>query len=220
MLKGIDPGAFLEFFTPTVLTARLAHSPAGLHDLPRPFVFRFPGEEVGINLFRLSSLDLVCRIMSELNLTLVGSPKHVRISLAPGVDPAREPQALRVRFLTPTELKGTHEPAFGPLLARIRDRLSTLRAAYGPGPLELDFRAFGERAGRVSMTRCELQWIEQERRSKHTGQTHPLGGFVGLAEYAGDLAEFIPYLEAARWTGVGRQTVWGKGEIAPEILNG
>jgi hypothetical protein len=34
------------------------------------------------------------------------------------------------------------------------------------------------------------------------------------------MAEFLPYLEAARWTGVGRQTVWGKGEIAVEILDG
>jgi hypothetical protein len=40
-----------------------------------------------------------------------------------------------------------------------------------------------------------------------------LGGFVGVAEYEGDLNEFFPYLEIARWTGVGRQTVWGKGEI-------
>jgi hypothetical protein len=36
---------------------------------------------------------------------------------------------------------------------------------------------------------------------------------VGSAEYEGDLAEFVPYLRAARWAGVGRQTVWGNGEI-------
>jgi len=34
-----------------------------------------------------------------------------------------------------------------------------------------------------------------------------------VAEYEGQLGEFIPYLEAAQWTGVGRQCVWGKGEI-------
>jgi CRISPR/Cas system endoribonuclease Cas6 (RAMP superfamily) len=52
-----------------------------------------------------------------------------------------------------------------------------------------------------------------ERRSSRTGQTHSIGGFVGEAEYEGDLAEFVPYLKAAKWVGVGRQTVWGKGEI-------
>jgi hypothetical protein len=68
------------------------------------------------------------------------------------------------------------------------------------------------------MTRCELQMVEAERVSKGTGQRHSIGGFTGLAEYEGPVAEFLPYLEAARWTGVGRQTVWGKGEIAAEII--
>ena len=49
---------------------------------------------------------------------------------------AQENQRLRVRFLTPTELKGGDEPEFGVLIARVRDRISMLRALYGPGPLE------------------------------------------------------------------------------------
>jgi hypothetical protein len=122
-----------------------------------------------------------------------------------------------VHFLTPTELKsGEHlaaRPEFPILAARIRDRISTLRELYGEGPLAIDFRAFGERAALVRMTRCEVRQIDVERRSSRTGQVHPIGGFVGEAEYEGDLGEFIPYLRAARWTGVGRQTVWGKGEI-------
>jgi hypothetical protein len=40
-----------------------------------------------------------------------------------------------------------------------------------------------------------------------------LGGFVGDAEYEGELGEFMAYLLAGKWTGVGRQTVWGKGEL-------
>jgi hypothetical protein len=36
---------------------------------------------------------------------------------------------------------------------------------------------------------------------------------MGEAQYEGDLAEFVPFLEAAQFTGVGRQTVWGKGQI-------
>jgi hypothetical protein len=61
--------------------------------------------------------------------------------------------------------------------------------------------------------------VESARRSSRTGQTHSLGGFVGTAEYEGDLAEFLPYLEAGRWVGVGRQAVWGKGEIAVTRLS-
>ena len=63
------------------------------------------------------------------------------------------------------------------------------------------------------MTRCKLGRVDVERRSSRTGQTHPIGGFVVDGEYEDELSEFIPYLSAAKWTGVGRQTVWGKGEV-------
>jgi hypothetical protein len=123
----------------------------------------------------------------------------------------------RVRFVTPTELKSggrlVERPEFPILFGRLRDRIGTLKAMYGGGPLEVDFRGLGERAGAVRMTGCEWQWRGVERRSSRTGQRHPLGGFVGEAEYEGDLGEFAPYLRLGRWVGVGRQTVWGKGEI-------
>ncbi|MGI8960723.1 MAG: CRISPR system precrRNA processing endoribonuclease RAMP protein Cas6 [Bryobacteraceae bacterium] len=132
--------------------------------------------------------------------------------------PAEPVTRLRVRFLTPTELKSGQQvagrPEFPILAARIRDRLSTLRELYGEGPLDINFRAFGERAALVRMTRCDIQQVEIVRRSSRTGQVHPIGGFTGEADYEGDLTEFVPYLAAAKWTGVGRQTVWGKGEVA------
>jgi hypothetical protein len=136
------------------------------------------------------------------------------------VDLASPPQRtsrVRLRFVTPTELKGEHtvagRPEFGILFARLRDRIGALRALYGVGPLKVDFRAMGERAAAVRMTRCELEWVEARRRSSRTGQRHPLGGFVGEADYEGELGEFLPYLKLAKWVGVGRQTVWGKGEL-------
>jgi len=130
-----------------------------------------------------------------------------------GATPA---ERLRVTFLSPTQLKGQKSPEFGKMFARIRDRISTLRALYGSGPLEIDFKAMGERAAAIRMTRCELRHVDAERVSRN--QRHPLGGFMGVAEYEGDLTEFIPYLEVAGYTGVGRQTVWGKGEIAIETF--
>ena len=129
--------------------------------------------------------------------------------------------SVTVHFKTPTELKSgdglATRPDFPILVARIRDRISTLGALYGEGPLEVDFRAMGERAATIEMPRCEIHQERAERHSTRTGQTHPLGGFTGMAEYRGDLTEFLPYLRAARWTGVGRQTVWGKGEIGVSI---
>ena len=161
---------------------------------------------------------------SVAQLDLDGCAKPVAdLPLAPCVislDPHPDPEpAGRVclRFLTPTELKTggalSERPEFPILFGRLRDRLSTLRALYGAGPLEIDFRALGERAASVRLERCELEWERVERRSARTGQVHPIGGFTGEAEYAGPLAEFLPWLRAARWVGVGRQTVWGKGEV-------
>lgn len=143
------------------------------------------------------------------------APNSVDLT-APAVPTSR----VRVRFVTPTELKSGHElaerPEFGALFGRLRDRISTLRALYGAGPLEIDFHAMGERAAAVRMTRCELRKTEVERLSSRTGQRHTLGGFVGEAEYEGGLGEFLPYLRLGKWVGVGRQTVWGKGELEVE----
>jgi CRISPR-associated endoribonuclease Cas6 len=141
-------------------------------------------------------------------------PEPVRLELAPSADTVNR---IRVDFLSPTELKSGQQlapkPEFPILFGRIRDRISALRALFGPGPLEIDFKGMGERASQVRMTRCETRTIQMDRTSRKTGQTHPLGGFVGFAEYEGDLTEFLPYISAAAWTGVGRQTVWGKGEV-------
>ena len=124
---------------------------------------------------------------------------------------------IRMRFVTPTELKSGRQvaerPEFGILFGRLRDRISTVRALYGAGPLDIDFRATGDRANAVRMTRCELERAEVDRLSSRTEQRHPLVGFVGEVEYDGELGEFLPYLRLGKWVGVGRQTVWGKGEV-------
>jgi hypothetical protein len=215
-LKRIDPAAYARFFAPRALPGA---APSGFADLPRPFVFRLHDPlDVGLNLFltREPAVALFTRVMAELgDLKTVEGTDLLRLRLT---EPARPVGRIRVHFLTPTELKGAAEPEFGVLLARIRDRISALRALWGGGPLEIDFKAFGERAARVQMTHCQLQHVHAQRTSRHTGQRHSLGGFTGVAEYEGDLAEFLTYLEIARRTGVGRQTVWGKGEIRVEEI--
>ena len=122
-----------------------------------------------------------------------------------------------VRFASPTELKAdgklVERPEFGVLFARLRDRVATLCALYGAGPLDVDFRALGARAATIRLVRYDLARHDGFRTSRRTGQTHPLAGFTGDVEYQGVLQEFLPWLRAGRWTGVGRQTVWGHGEI-------
>ena len=129
-------------------------------------------------------------------------------------------RGVTIRFVTPTDLKGLPpEPGdvpFGILFARARDRVSSLATMYGGGEMEADFSAMGERAAGIRTASSELVHHRITRRSSRTGQTHGIGGFTGVAKYEGDVMEFLPYLRAAWWTGVGRHTVWGNGVIACE----
>jgi hypothetical protein len=147
-------------------------------------------------------------------------PSPLRLSL---LSPASSKELrIRVRFLSPTELKreGTSvaQPDFPILFARIRDRIGALMWRYGQDQLTVDHRQLGQRAAKISSENMNLEQATTTRRSSRTGQVHSLGGFTGTAEYRGALDEFLPYLRAAQWTGVGRQTVWGKGEIRLEAV--
>lgn len=235
---------YASIFEPKAVTG-----PSGLADSPRPFVIRAaqldgrtipPGAafHFDVHLFDLTGDRRPVFVAAFARLAEEGlGPGRARAELlsinqeniAIDLDGPPEPAyRIRVQFVTPTELKsrdrkGAVRPEFSILFARLRDRISTLRALYGAGLLDIDFRAMGERAASVRLSRCDLTWHSTERRSSRTGQTHPLGGFTGQAEYHaeydGDLGEFLPYLRAGQWTGVGRQTVWGKGEICFQLCS-
>ena len=218
---------------------RSASGPSGLADLPRPFVLRCRSLEgldaaAGASFaFDIHFFDVSEAVSSHFERafraweTMGLGPERARVLLvrAEMFPPqtisldgtAAQIERAAIRFLTPTELKHKGQlvtrPEFPILFARIRDRIATLCALFGGIPLAIDFAGLGERSAAVCMTRCDVRWVSRERRSGSTGQVHPLGGFVGEAEYEGPLAEFFPWLQAAQVGGVGRQTVWGKGEL-------
>ncbi len=229
----LESADYARLFAP-----RTGSGPSGLTESPRPFVFRArhldgltfrPGQafhfDLNVFLDEPAALEAICTAFAAAAAAGIGpgrgraamqAPSTERVSLA--LDPApHTPAGIRVDFLSPIELKDhgriASQPDFPVLFARIRDRISTLRQLYGPGPLGLDFAAIGDRAAAVSTTCWQWRHVEIDRLSSRTGQSHSIGGFTGFAEYEGPLAEFLPYLEAARWTGVGRHAVWGKGEI-------
>lgn len=234
------PGCiYARFFEPEALAA----GPSGLKDHPRPFVFRArsldgrtvaPGDsfyfEMNVFEMRFPTRTLLESTFTQLAKEGMG-PTRGRAKLIETEDRpvsldlnASAPNAggAIVSFLTPTELKGGEPFASGPefavLFARIRDRLSTLRALYGAGPLDIDFRTMASRAAEITTVSSNLIRLKTSRHSSRTGQCHQLGGFLGETEYAGRLDDYIPYLKAAQWTGVGRQTVWGKGELSVEAI--
>jgi hypothetical protein len=235
--------AYARIFEPAAsITWPQGIGPSGLADWPRPFVLRPahlngqtvpPGQSFwfDVNVFEMQYpvVEYLERAFRELASEGLG-PGRGRADLlsAEQLEPISIPlQAdrmetgrLRVAFRTPTELKADADravkPEFGILFARARDRVSTLRSLYGAGPLEIDFEGLGKRASVVRMTACQMRHLATRRRSSRTGQSHGIGGLVGWAEYEGDLSEFLPILQAAQWTGVGRHCVWGNGELRIE----
>jgi hypothetical protein len=217
-----------------VFAPRARGGPSGLADLPRPFVFRAAcldgrrfsaGEEFAFAIHLFDGGEAIresfLKVFREWERAELAGHGKQKISLS--LDPAAAVSSIRVRFVTPTELKSggaiAPRPEFEVLFRRARDRIATLACVYGAGPLPIDFRGLGERARNVRLTAFDLRFVEIKRRSSRTGQVHPLGGMVGTADYEGELGECLPWLEAASWTGVGRQTVWGKGEIRLEARN-
>jgi hypothetical protein len=212
--------------------------PSGFEDRPRPFVLRSVSREgprltVDMNVFDEGAVGVMEQAVAR--ISQLGPERGpvkfrearrldpVEIDLAPtdlaptDLAPTGAVQRVRVRFLTPMELKyegvTLREPHFPALFARARDRVSTLCTVYQGGVPDADYRGLGENSRLVTMTASRVEQVEVERRSSRTGQRHGLGGFTGEAEYIGALGEFLPWLKAAEWTGVGRYTVWGNGAL-------
>lgn len=237
-----DECAYARLFEPSWTSA-----PSGFGDPPRPFVLRAaeldgrvvpPGEafRIDVHLFetRFAAPDWFQRVFDALAAEGIGPGRGrsrlTRVDPIEGGDvelrfePAEAaPHHITVRFRTPTELKSHGQIArqfdFPTLFTRVRDRISALCSVYGSGPPPVDFAALGRRAKAIRTVRSDLSPQTAERRSSRTRQTHPLGGLTGEVEYEGELGEFVPWLEAARWTGVGRHTVWGNGaiDLGPQV---
>lgn len=239
--------AYTRMFEPRAGSSALeGGNPSGFEDRPRPFVLRaasLDGRRFGagerfmldINVFDLATpaldhfrlaFDQLCREglgpgRPRVELVEASELPVVRIDLAP---PGYHVGRIQVAFLTPTELKSEDRilrdnPPFDALFKRARDRVTGLMTLYQhlDATNLPDLRGMGDRASAVRMLAGHFEQHAYERRSARTGQRHNLGGFTGQAEYEGDLTEFLPYLEAAWWTGVGRHTVWGNGMVRASV---
>lgn len=227
MHRNLPESEYARWFAPEADSG-----PSGLRNLPRPFVLRAwhlngrnfaPGEAFTFDVHFFAD-DKGLRIAFHEAANEIGAVSRIDLrNVTVPLQPAPAPvQRLRLAFLTPTELKTAgrlaERPDFGILLSRLRDRISTLTALYGEGPLPVDFEEFGKRASRVRLEEWRGEWLDYQRRSKRSGEVHPLGGLVGAAEYTDVPGEFLPFLDAGFYTGVGRQTTWGKGVIRRTML--
>jgi hypothetical protein len=123
--------------------------------------------------------------------------------------------AIVLRLLTPTRLvEGgvlLRRPLFRPLFQRLLERLSALAREFCDTPLALDFGGLIHQAEAVQLVADDTRWVELESYSTRLGRATPLGGFIGEATFAGDLAPFLPWLLWGQFTHVGKDAVKGNG---------
>jgi CRISPR-associated endoribonuclease Cas6 len=136
--------------------------------------------------------------------------------------PARTSK-IRIDYLTPTEIKyeglAIRSPDFHHLVKRLRDRINAIGWFYQGRLLHMDYAAFGKRAEGIQTVKSNIVWTDRERLSSRTHNRHPIGGFVGHAEYAGDLSEFIPLLRVGQFTHAGKHAVWGNGRFEFQLMD-
>lgn len=206
------PELYQQLYDP----APMPKGPSGFADPPRPF--RLITKALAGKSFQAGeSIEFGIHLFDARLLPQLGASgfSNVEVDLEGQFPPT---ERLELEFVTPTEIRGLTEPEFGTIFARLRDRISLLRSFYGAGPLEIDFRAMGERAREIRLVSHDLEIERGSRKSTSQGTRHPLGGFLGSATYEGDLTEFLPFLAAGALTGVGKYTVWGQGEISTKLI--
>lgn len=143
------------------------------------------------------------------------TPREAAVSLDDCSALSIPPRRVCLTFVTQMRLKQdggfARRPEFQVLFRRLLGRLSSLAQLHGDGPLGVDFRGLIEAAAAVRLVRDETRWTRWERYSGRQGRRMEWEGFVGGAEYEGDLRPFWPYLVFGQWTHVGSDTTFGLG---------
>ncbi len=211
-LRKIDPALYTRWFDP-----QWPEGPSGYKNAPRPFVLRWSASQ-------LQFITFLHPLPSQVEAAL---PQDAVIKREPLLrlpvlhDPIEKKRTtLRLNFVTPVELKKegqvVTQPDFTVLIERLVERIWALGCLYQNWPVTTDLTRLTHFAREVQLTNFEWRPTHPQRRSARSGQLHGLGGLTGWAEYTGPLSQFLPLLSIGAWTGVGRQTVWGKGAFRIE----
>lgn len=133
--------------------------------------------------------------------------------------------SVRLRFLTPTQIKdGGHmltRPLFAPIIARVLERCQSIAYHYSAievqpeiwQPLYLHLK---EEAQSIQVKQDNTRNIHVMSGSRRTNQVHDIGGIVGDVLFSGDLTPFHKWLVWGASLQVGKNTIKGAGwyEIA------
>ena len=124
--------------------------------------------------------------------------------------------ALTLSFLTPTRIKSGGRLTLGMdfriLVRSLLRRLSLVCYFHCDQALDLDYRAWIERAGKVETVRRDLRWYDWTRYSGRQDTMMRMGGFVGEIAFGGDWKPFLPFVLFGKTLHVGKGTSFGLGK--------
>ncbi|MBI2685672.1 MAG: CRISPR system precrRNA processing endoribonuclease RAMP protein Cas6 [Acidobacteria bacterium] len=194
------------------------HRTSGYKTPPKPFVLRpqIDGTEnwsLTIHCFDEPRLDLPS--LSQALERLQSGCKLIDLDVQPGIvlplpkPQPSEPEPLIIDFLTPTHIGGT---TFRDIVHALRQRLQPLVLFYGQNvwaPCGLSgFLAHTEPA---AIIRSAVAQSATNRTSARTGQSHPITGITGRMDYHAPWRGYEAWLEAGKYTGIGKHTQFGSG---------
>jgi hypothetical protein len=129
-------------------------------------------------------------------------------------------ERISLLFLTPTRLKYkgkfVTEPPFHVVFRSALRRISWLYYFHCGDRWEVDYPGLVEAAEKVETKLMETTWVELERFSFHQRRRIKMSGFIGLAEYEGDLSPFLPIILLGSLVHIGKLCTFGLGKY--EIL--
>jgi hypothetical protein len=101
--------------------------------------------------------------------------------------------------------------ALRPLIQRLMRRLDELSRAYGSGPLTIDFQGLLAIAETIRVSDDQTRWVDVVSASSRQQRRTPIGGLVGSATFAGNLAPLRELLVWGSLIHVGKNAVKGDG---------
>ncbi len=126
-------------------------------------------------------------------------------------------ERVTLNFLTPARITDhehlVHQVKFYPLVHRLIERLSVLQEEYGGGHSQFfeDRLRYVQLAEQVQCVDDATTWEDLSSYSRRIKQFTHIGGLMGHATFAGDLAPFLELLVWGELIRVGKNSVKGNG---------
>jgi len=129
---------------------------------------------------------------------------------------------LRIRIITPLRLKYRNrlyaDLPFHVLTRAMLRRISSLMEHYGKGEPSLDYRGLVKNAEKIEVVKRNLSWFDWRRYSNRQDRGMLMGGLVGSIVYEGLIGPYLPLIRFCEKVHLGKQTTFGLGKFAMEVL--